>query len=198
VTLTHADLVLAEHANHFAAAHDGWEDAARGWAMVSEPVFLAGVLLLIAAGLLARRGGLVAAGVEAIAASGASLIVAAVVAHLVARPRPFVAHPEIHAFLAHAPDPGFPSDHATAAFAIATTLILRFGLRATPVLLAAVALAASRVLVGVHYPGDVIAGALIGTVCALGVHVAASSLRDWSRLVTVRNATSTRLHARKT
>jgi undecaprenyl-diphosphatase len=170
VSLTHTDLVLAEHANHFAAAHDGWEDAARAWAMVSEPVFLAGVLLLVAAGLLARRSALFAAGVEALAASGASLLVAALVAHLVARPRPFVAHPQIHAFLAHAPDPGFPSDHATAAFAIAVTLLLRFGARALPVLIAAVALAVSRVLIGVHYPGDVIAGALIGTLAAIAVH----------------------------
>jgi undecaprenyl-diphosphatase len=169
VSLTHTDLVLAEHANHFAAAHDGWEDAARAWAMVSEPVFVAGVLLLLAAGLLARRGALFAAGVEAVAASGASLLVAALVAHLVARPRPFVAHPQIHAFLAHAPDPGFPSDHATAAFAIAVTLLLRFGARALPVLIAAVALAVSRVLIGVHYPGDVIAGALIGTLAAIAV-----------------------------
>jgi undecaprenyl-diphosphatase len=175
VSLTHTDLILAEHANHFAAAHDGWEDAARGWAMVSEPVFLGGVLLLVAAGLLARRGALFAAGVEAIAASGASLLVAAAVAHVIARPRPFVAHPQIHAFLAHAPDPGFPSDHATAAFAIAVTLLLRFGVRALPVLIAAVALAVSRVLIGVHYPGDVLAGAMIGTLAAIAVHTIATS-----------------------
>ena len=48
-------------------------------------------------------------------------------------------------------------------------LMLRFGVRGLPVLIAAIALAASRVLVGVHYPGDVLAGALIGVLAALAV-----------------------------
>jgi undecaprenyl-diphosphatase len=100
-----------------------------------------------------------------------------VLSQLVDRPRPFVAHPEIHAFLAHAPDPGFPSDHATAAFAIGAVLFLRLGVRAVPVLLAAAALASSRVIVGVHYPGDVIAGALIGVAAAGAVCVLASRPR---------------------
>jgi undecaprenyl-diphosphatase len=167
VSLTHADLVLAEHANSLAGRHDGWEDAARAWAAASEPVFVAGVLLLIAVGLVARRRALRAAGVLALAAAGAALALAVVLAHAVDRPRPFVADPQIHAFLAHAADPGFPSDHATAAFAIAVVLVVRLGWAGVPVLVAAIALAASRVLIGLHYPGDVLAGALIGTLCAL-------------------------------
>jgi undecaprenyl-diphosphatase len=96
-------------------------------------------------------------------------VVTAVIGKLVDRPRPFVAHHQIHAFLAHAPDPGFPSDHTTAAFAIAAVLLLVLGLRTLPVLVAAIALGASRVVVGVHYPGDVLAGALIGCAAAIVV-----------------------------
>lgn len=174
MSLTHLDVVVAEGANRFAMRHDGWEDAARAWAGASELVFIACVVLLIAAGLLYRRRALATAGAMALGAAGVSLAVAAVVARLIDRPRPFVAHTQIHAFLAHAADGGFPSDHATAAFAIAVVLMLRFGWRAVPVLVAAIALAASRVLVGVHYPGDVLAGALIGTLGALAVWSIAS------------------------
>jgi len=167
------DVSLAEHANAFAAHHDGWEDAARAYAHFSEPLFIAGVLLLAAAGLVLRRRGLVAASVLAVAAAGLGVALAGLLSRVVDRPRPFVAHPAIHAFLAHAPDPGFPSDHATAAFAIAAVLLARLGRRALPVLAAAAILAVSRVLVGVHYPADVLAGALLGTAAALGCVAAA-------------------------
>lgn len=173
MTPAHADLVLAEHANAFAAHHDGWEDVARAWAGASEVVFVIGVVVLVAVGLLARRRSLVAAGVLSTLAAGVGLVATGVLARVADRPRPFVAHPQIHPFLAHAADPGFPSDHATAAFAIATVLLVRLGLRAAPVLVAAVALCVARVLVGVHYPGDVLAGAAIGVLAGVAVCVAA-------------------------
>src|SRR3954452_8066150 len=139
-----ADGRLAESANAFAAHHDGWEDAARAYAHFSEPLFIAGVLLLAAAGLGLRRRGLVAASVPAVAAAGLGVALAGLLSRVVDRPRPFVAHPAIHAFLAHAPDPGFPSDHATAAFAIAAVLLARLGRRALPVLAAGGSLAPRR------------------------------------------------------
>jgi undecaprenyl-diphosphatase len=173
------DTTVAETANRFAAHHDGWEDPARWYAHVSEPLFIALVVVLLAAGLLLRRPRLVSASVLAVIAAGAGLIVAALLARVVDRPRPFVAHHQIHAFLAHAADPGFPSDHATAGFAIAVVLLIRLGLRWWPVLLAAVALAVSRVLVGVHYPGDVLAGALLGTAAAVAVCFVSTRLGPW-------------------
>jgi undecaprenyl-diphosphatase len=191
------DVRLAEHANAFAAHHDGWEDAARAYAHLSEPLFLAGVIALAVAGLVLRRDRLLLGAALAVAASGLALAVAAVLARVVDRPRPFVAHPQIHAFLAHAADPGFPSDHATAAFAIAAVLLVRFGRRALPVLLAAIALAASRVLVGVHYPGDVLAGAVLGTAAALAVCWLLARIRPaWSASVTMRGWTPGSMGAR--
>jgi undecaprenyl-diphosphatase len=172
------DVSLAERANAFAQHHDGWEDAARAYAHLSEPLFIAGLALLAIIGLGLRRPRVFSASVLAVLAAGGAVAVAAVLARLVNRPRPFVAHPQIHAFLAHAPDPGFPSDHATAAFAIAVVLLLRLGRWALPVLFAAAALAASRVLVGLHYPDDVLAGALLGTVAAMLVCLLAARVRS--------------------
>ncbi len=171
------DVSLAESANAFAQHHDSWEDVARAYAQLSEPLFIVGVVVLAIAGLVLRRPRVVSASVLAVAASGVAVAMAAAIARIVDRPRPFVAHPQIHLFLAHAADPGFPSDHATAAFAIAVVLLMRLGRGALPVLLAAIALAVSRVLVGVHYPADVLAGALLGTAAAVLVCFVATRIR---------------------
>ena len=58
----------------------------------------------------------------------------------------------------------FPSSHATSSFAAARAYSRL--LPAGPLYLAAVAMALSRLVLGVHYPSDVAAGAALGT--ALG------------------------------
>jgi len=60
----------------------------------------------------------------------------------------------------------FPSGHAAAAFAFATGVGHVLPLAAGPLRGLAALVAYSRVHTGVHYPGDVVAGALIGTVLA--------------------------------
>ncbi len=60
----------------------------------------------------------------------------------------------------------FPSGHSAAAFAFATGAGHVFPPAAVPLRGLAALIAYSRVHTGVHYPGDVVAGALMGTVIA--------------------------------
>jgi undecaprenyl-diphosphatase len=157
------DYRLAHALDSFSAGHDSFEDPLRAYVAASEVIFAAAilVLLLLIPGTrreLARRAAVAAA---------ASVAVALLVTHLLAsavdRPRPFVAHPAtIHPFLAHAADPSFPSEHSAAAFAIATAVACRARGWGTVLLVLAVVLAAGRVFLGLHYPSDVLAGALAG------------------------------------
>jgi undecaprenyl-diphosphatase len=110
------------------------------------------------------RHGVTAAGFSALLALGAAQIIA----HIVERPRPYIAHPgHAHLFIAASPDPSFPSDHATAAFAIAVALLLRHRKAGILALVMAVMVSVARVAVGTHYPGDVLAGAALGSAAAL-------------------------------
>lgn len=65
----------------------------------------------------------------------------------------------------HVPMPkssSFPSGHSASAFAFAEAVSTTYPLLGIPLRLSAAAVAYSRVHTGVHYPGDVIAGSLIG------------------------------------
>ncbi len=77
-------------------------------------------------------------------------------------------HPAFtHLLSAPSPDPSFPSDHAAVAFAIAFG-VFAFSRRVGILFLAAATLISlSRIALGLHYPSDVLAGALVGWVAAL-------------------------------
>jgi membrane-associated phospholipid phosphatase len=60
----------------------------------------------------------------------------------------------------------FPSGHSAAAFAFATGVGRTMPVAAVPLRILAAAVAYSRVHTGVHYPGDVVAGSLMGVVLA--------------------------------
>lgn len=71
-------------------------------------------------------------------------------------------------FVAPSLDPSFPSDHATAAFAIAFTMMV-FGRRGKWVyLMGAILISISRVYLGMHYVSDIAGGAITG-IMAVGL-----------------------------
>ena len=107
----------------------------------------------------------------ALAAAAIALGINQVVSHIWARPRPSLAHPaDVHLWFTNASaDPSFPSDHSAAAFAVGFALLFvsrRWGIG---MLCLAAAIAISRVAIGLHYPGDVLAGATVGLIAAVVV-----------------------------
>ncbi len=88
------------------------------------------------------------------------------------RHRPFVTFPEQIAKLNVIQDlTSFPSTHTIFVFAIAVSLWLSDLKKiALPLMIFAFALGFSRIAVGVHYPFDILAGALLGIVIPILVH----------------------------
>ncbi|HET6658222.1 MAG TPA: phosphatase PAP2 family protein [Gaiellaceae bacterium] len=84
----------------------------------------------------------------------------------VERPRPTRTIPQADPLMG-ASGWSFPSGHAATAFAGAVALTYLWRRGAPLFFLLAAAIAFSRVYVGVHYPGDVVAGAALGTVVGL-------------------------------
>jgi undecaprenyl-diphosphatase len=71
----------------------------------------------------------------------------------------------------------FPSGHATVSFACATVLALAVPRLSVPLYTLATLIAFSRIYVGVHYPSDVLAGAVLGIAIAIALRMLAAALR---------------------
>lgn len=60
----------------------------------------------------------------------------------------------------------FPSGHTAAAFVFATIVVALYPALAVPAYVFAILVGLSRVILGVHYPGDILAGMILGLGCA--------------------------------
>jgi undecaprenyl-diphosphatase len=98
------------------------------------------------------------------------------------RDRPFVAH-AVNQLISHPINASFPSDHATGAFVIASTIWIVHRRIGWIWIVLAAGIALSRVWVGVHYPSDVLAGALIGMASSAVVHAVFTHFLPAQRLL---------------
>lgn len=136
--------------------------------------FFFSLLLMIVINRKMAVYGVISVGVTVMCSRGISLFYF--------RERPFVAH-DINLLLPHVESNSFPSDHASAAFAIAIMLFMfskRIGL--TYIGFAAV-VSFSRIWVGKHYPTDVIAGALLGIAISIFIYRFLRKYPIYDRLV---------------
>ena len=105
----------------------------------------------------------------ALVALGIGQLIGGVIGGVIDRARPYETMAGVQLLVDKTTDFSFPSDHATAAGAVAVGLVLtnrRWGIFAGVL---AVVMAFTRVYVGAHYPADVLAGlALGGAVAAAG------------------------------
>ncbi len=83
------------------------------------------------------------------------------------RRRPQEAMPDFRSIIVAADRFSFPSGHTSAAFLLATSLTLVYQEPAMAMYAWATAIAFSRVILGVHYPGDTLAGAIMGSTIAI-------------------------------
>jgi len=108
-----------------------------------------------------------------------ALLLANVVVYLlkiiVAEPRPFAVLPNVIQLVSESEAYGFPSGHAASSFAVMMVIGLKYRLHIKgktyrllyPLLAFASLIAFSRVYIGVHYPLDVVFGAIVGILSAL-------------------------------
>lgn len=81
--------------------------------------------------------------------------------------QPFAELTNVNQLIGHTIDNSFPSDHAIQFFSICITFFLfKKNLRFMWLLLAFL-VGISRIWVGVHYPGDIFMGAILGTLSAI-------------------------------
>jgi undecaprenyl-diphosphatase len=148
----------------------GWDHRLERWQVGHRAVLLnhafewltragrSGVIWLVIAfvvALLMRRGEIL---VQTAAADVVALLASDVLKAAIPRSRPHL-DPLIDVPRTHS----FPSGHATTSFACATVLAAAVPRLGIPLYLLAAAVAWSRVYVGVHWPSDVLAGAVLGT-----------------------------------
>lgn len=101
------------------------------------------------------------------AAAAASLILEALCCNVIlkplaARPRPYHVTAEIQLLIPPLSDYSFPSGHTGAAFAVASALFFMKNRLWIPALILSVLIGFTRLYLYVHYPSDVLAGALLG------------------------------------
>lgn len=80
------------------------------------------------------------------------------------RPRPFENHREVHPVVDRPPNASYPSGHSTRGTVIALILAELIPAKATELKQWGCAYGLDRVIGGVHYPSDVVAGRQLGTV----------------------------------
>ena len=77
------------------------------------------------------------------------------------RPRPFLVYNDIHPLIS-INEYSFPSGHAAFFFALATAIYFYNKRWGAWFFIAAILISISRVIAGIHYPSDIIGGAIIG------------------------------------
>lgn len=103
-------------------------------------------------------------GLKSALAISVSMSVSTILKYGINRTRPYNAYPDIQR-LSSDFTPSFPSGHTTSAFCTATSLTLMYPkwYVIVPAYSWATAVGYSRLHMGMHYPSDVLAGAIIGS-----------------------------------
>lgn len=127
------------------------------------PISIATPILIFGTGMIEKDQELKQKGLMIGASFLVTTIFATTLKHTINRARPFETYPDIQK-LTSGGSSSFPSGHTSDAFSTATSLSLAFPkwYVIAPSYIYASAVGYSRMHLGVHYPSDVLAGALVG------------------------------------
>jgi membrane-associated phospholipid phosphatase len=128
------------------------------------PLSIGAPLLIFGVGLIEKNKDLQEKGFQTGVAFAATLGGTYALKYLVNRPRPYITHPDLKNLTTEG-SPSFPSGHTSSTFSIATSLSLNFRkwYVVVPVYTWAAATGYSRMYLNVHYPSDVLVGAVLGS-----------------------------------
>jgi len=104
---------------------------------------------------------------------------ASVLKPLIQRIRPSIALPDVHLLGKKMNSYSFPSSHASNFFGLATYFSYLYSRYKWWFFSAAFLVGLSRISVGVHYPFDVVGGALVGVICGLVIIWSHRLVEDW-------------------
>ncbi len=115
-------------------------------------------------------------GIKVIAARGlialaVSFAIGTFLKKILGRPRPYMVIQNIHICDKVWKDYSFPSGHTAASFSLAINYSLSYPQFTIPLALYGVLVGTSRVYLGHHYPTDILAGAILGTLTAAIIHM---------------------------
>lgn len=147
---------------------------------VSYPLFFG--LAAIAAVVLASKGG--ARGrifllMLALTIAITDGVICNTLKHAVARPRPFLTLADVHCLIGKGGSGSFPSSHAANWFAAAMAAFLYYRRSLAFMLPMALLVGLSRVYNGVHYPSDVLGGAVLGAGTAVAATWGINAFWSW-------------------
>jgi membrane-associated phospholipid phosphatase len=129
------------------------------------PISAAVPFTILITGIIKKDSAMIENGVKASVAFGFNAIVTSGMKYGFDRRRPYTIYPSLFHAKSKVEDYSFPSGHTSFAFAAATSLSLscKKWYIIVPAYAWACAVSYSRMQLGVHYPTDVLMGALIGT-----------------------------------
>lgn len=140
------------------------------------PLSIAMPLTVFVAGELSGNKTTINYGLKAGLAQAASMVISTTMKYTIRRERPYIRYPDIQPLM-NDHTSSFPSGHTTSAFCTATSLSLMSPkwYVIVPSYSWAVFVGYSRMHLGMHYPSDVIMGAIIGT----GVSFLSFKVQRW-------------------
>lgn len=162
--LQHYDTILFQFLNHL-IVNPIWD---RFIVIVTTQKYWTVPLAILVIGLVWKGGrrGRVAVVLALLAVAASDSISARVLKPGIGRVRPCHELENVRLLISCGGKHSFPSSHAANSFAVAVTLAFFYRRYTAFAVAVACLVGLSRVFVGVHYPGDVLGGFLLGSLCA--------------------------------